>query len=412
MGSSEAIAAVACFWLLVAAGICAAATPYIGQIPPGFEASQMEWVDHNGRFLLSNNSAFALSFYTAVDVKTFVLVVIHVNSSKVVWTANRGKLISDSDKFVFGNDGNVHLQTESGLAWSTDTAGKKAKAMVLQNSGNLALIGDDSEGILWQSFSHPTDTLLPGQEFTEGMMLKSFPNPNDLSVYLEIKSGDLVLYGGYKTPQIYWSIRNDSRRTNASVSGKVHSVSLLSNSWNFYDQNKAFLWQFIFSESSNPDDFWAAILGSDGSITFNNLRRGKLVTAESTKIPQNSCSVPEYCEPYNICYFDNRCQCPPPLSSRFRCKPQTLSACSESDKVDLFYVGEKLDYFAIPYVAPVLKTNLDVCKEACRGNCSCNILFFDNSTGKCFMFEDIGNYLRSDPGTNGYVSYMKISIKG
>ncbi|OWM74446.1 hypothetical protein CDL15_Pgr013350 [Punica granatum] len=70
------------------------------------------------------------------------------------------------------------------------------------------------------------------------MMLKSFPNRNNLSGYLEIKSGDLLLYGGYKTSQIYWSITSDSRRTNASVSGKVHSVSLASNSWNFSDRKQ------------------------------------------------------------------------------------------------------------------------------------------------------------------------------
>lgn len=408
MGLSVAFTSVS-FWVLLVAGVCAAGSPYIGQIPPGFEASQIEWVDHNGRFLLSNNSAFALGFYTGVDVTTFVLVVIHINSSKVVWTANRSKLISSSGKFIFGDDGNVYLQTATGLAWSTETAGKKAKAMILQDSGNLVLIGDDNGAILWQSFGHPTDTLLPGQELTEGMRLKSFPNRNNLSLYLEIRLGDLVLYAGYQTPQIYWSIAGETRRTNASVTGKVHSVSLASNSWNFYDQNKALLWQFIFSESSSPDDFWAAILGSDGSITFNNLHRGKSVTAEATKIPQNSCGVPEYCDPYYVCYFENWCQCPPPLSSRFGCKPQSLSACSHSaNQMDLFYVGEKLDYFAIPYVAPVLKNNVNACIEACRDNCSCNVLFFDNSSRNCFLFDEIGSYQRSDPGANGYVSYMKI----
>lgn len=408
MGLSVGVTS-ACFWVLLVAEICSAGSPHIGQIPSGFEASQMEYVDHNGRFLRSNNSAFALGFYTGVDVKTFVLVVIHINSSKVVWTANRGKLVSNSDKFIFGNDGNVYLQTTTGLAWSTDTAGKKARTMILQDSGNLVLIGDGSGGILWQSFGHPTDTLLHGQEFTEGMRLKSFPNHNNLSLYLEIKSGDLVLYAGYQMPQIYWSITSDSRKTNASVTGKVHSVSLASSSWNFYDQNKALLWQFMFSESSNPDDLWAAILGSDGSITFNNLHLGKSVTAEATKIPQNSCGAPEYCDPYYVCYFENWCQCPPSLDAKFGCKLQSLSACSHSnDQMGFFYVGEKLDYFAIPYTAPVLKTNLNSCMEVCRDNCSCNVLFFDNSSGKCFLFDEIGNYQRSDQGTHGYVSYMKI----
>ncbi|KAM1314224.1 hypothetical protein ACFX2F_018137 [Malus domestica] len=84
--------------------------------------------------------------------------------------------------------------------------------MELQDSGNLVLLGDKGS-ILWQSFSHPTDTLLPGQEFLQGMQLKSFRNSDNVFHYLEIQSGDLVLYTGYEPPQIYWSLAVGSRRS-------------------------------------------------------------------------------------------------------------------------------------------------------------------------------------------------------
>ncbi|PKI72673.1 hypothetical protein CRG98_006924 [Punica granatum] len=258
----------------------------------------MDWANQGGRFLVSNNSAFALGFATAqVDASSSVLIVTHVNSSTNAWTANRGRLISNSAKFVFNASGDVYLEDKSSMVWRTNTKGKKATRMMLQDSGNLVLIGDEDK-VLWQSFSHPTDTLLPGQEFKEGMRLRSFPNSNNLSLYLEIKSGDLVLYAGFQTPQTYWSIKNDVRRTNKNITGQVHSVSLLSNSWNFYDQSESLLWQFIFSASSSPGDFWAAILGQDGSITFNNLH-GNGSPANSVRIPQHTCEVPEYCNPYS-----------------------------------------------------------------------------------------------------------------
>ncbi|XP_031388798.1 G-type lectin S-receptor-like serine/threonine-protein kinase SD2-5 [Punica granatum] len=400
-----------CFCLISLLGICAARPPYIGHISPGFVTSQMDWANQGGRFLVSNNSAFALGFATAqVDASSSVLIVTHVNSSTNAWTANRGRLISNSAKFVFNASGDVYLEDKSSMVWRTNTKGKKATRMMLQDSGNLVLIGDEDK-VLWQSFSHPTDTLLPGQEFKEGMRLRSFPNSNNLSLYLEIKSGDLVLYAGFQTPQTYWSIKNDVRRTNKNITGQVHSVSLLSNSWNFYDQSESLLWQFIFSASSSPGDFWAAILGQDGSITFNNLH-GNGSPANSVRIPQHTCEVPEYCNPYSMCYFGGRCQCLPTLISQPGCRPPPPSSCSQSnDRVDLLSVGEKLDYFALPYSTPTLKSNLNACTAACRSNCSCNVLFYERSSGNCFLFDEIGGYRSPIPRSAGFVSYVKI-IRG
>ena len=388
--------------------ICIASTQQFGRIYPGFRASQMEYIDSKGIFLISNNSKFALGFYTSVDVTLFLLVVIHMPSSKVVWTANRGLLVQNTANFVFGEDGNVYLEHGNGVVWSTNTTGKTATAIEMGDTGNLVLLGA-SGSILWQSFIHPTDTLLPGQEFLYGMQLKSFPNSNNLSHYLEFRSGDLVLSAGFEKPQIYWSITNDRRKTNNSVIGKVHSVTLVSNFLNFYDQNKILLWQFVISNSPGWNPFWAAVLGSNGLISFYNLQKGKPVTAEAIKIPQSSCSAPEPCGPYYVCYFDNRCQCPSLLSSHSNCKPQINSNCNNSrSSVQLLYVGERLNYFALDFVTPSLKSNLDACKEACLGNCSCLSLFFENSSGSCFLFDQIGSLQRSNVGSAGYFLYIKV----
>ncbi|XP_065867308.1 G-type lectin S-receptor-like serine/threonine-protein kinase SD2-5 isoform X2 [Euphorbia lathyris] len=370
----------------------------------------MDWIDKKGIFLVSKNSTFGFGFFTALDPQYFLLVVVHIKSAKAVWTANRGLLISDSDQFVFEKTGNVYLQRGDSVAWSTNTGGQAVDSMELMESGNLMLRGANSS-ILWQSFSHPTDTLLPGQEFVDGMRLKSFPNKNNLNNYLQIKSADLVLYAGYTTPQIYWSLANDTRKTNSSVHAKVHSLVLVSNSWNVYDQNRLLLWQFIFSENSDPNATWAVILGSDGAIGFYNLDRGTSVVPEVNKIPDNPCSVPEPCDRYYACYFDNWCQCPnQQLMSRYDCKPPVASTCNSSKtSVELLLVGEKLNYFALGFVTPSLRSNLSACKDACRGNCSCIVLFFEESSGRCFLFDQMGSFTRSQDGSSGYVSYMKVS---
>ncbi|KAB1218702.1 G-type lectin S-receptor-like serine/threonine-protein kinase SD2-5 [Morella rubra] len=403
---------ILCICLILGLQTCVAIPQKIGLIGPGFKVSPMDLFEYNGIFLVSNNSVFGCGFRPQVVNTAFALDIIYMKSPTVIWTANAGSLIATSDHFAFDNDGNVYLETQNGLVWSTNTAGEGATAMELQDSGNLVLFGERGR-ILWQSFSHPTDTLLLGQDFLEGMQLKSGPNRNSLSQYLEIKSGNLVLYAGYETPQIYWSIADDSRKTRNNVSGMVHSASLESNSWNFYDQKRALLWQFIFSDNGGANPLWAAVLGSDGSISFYNLQMGDFVTAEAVVIPQDFCSIPEPCDPYYICSMGNQCRCPSSLNSYPNCNPELNSTCnSPTSSVGLSYVGENLDYFALGFSTPNLQSDLQACQKACLGNCSCLALFSDNISRSCFLFEQIGSLRTAEAGSAGYVSYVKVLSNG
>ncbi|XP_020228969.1 G-type lectin S-receptor-like serine/threonine-protein kinase SD2-5 [Cajanus cajan] len=399
------------FFVLLLFRTCLANDQHIRQIYPGFSASRPDWRDHNGLFLLSNSSVFALGFLTALDVSLFVLVVIHLSSNKVVWTANRGLLVGDSDKFVFDHSGNAYLEGGNGVVWATNTTGQKVKAMELLDSGNLVLLGENGTTI-WQSFSHPTDTLLPGQAFVEGMSLKSFHNSMNLCHYLSYMKGDLVLYAGFETPQVYWSLSEEVYRNRSSKNNtaKVHSLSLVNNSWCFYDMNGGLLWKTVFSEHSDSKSLWSATLDPNGAISFYDLNKGRSHNPEAVKVPQDPCGIPEPCDPYYVCFFENWCVCPGPLKP-FNCKPPNITTCSKSS-TELVFVGEELDYFALKYTAPVSKSNLNSCKEACLGNCSCLVLFFENSTGRCFHFHETGSFQRSRGGTGGYVSFMKISIDG
>ncbi|KAE9600525.1 putative protein kinase RLK-Pelle-SD-2b family [Lupinus albus] len=261
-------------YVLLLLEICMANDQHIHQIYPGFAASRLDWNDHGGFFLLSNSSAFAFGFFGTLDVSLFVLVVIHLSSYKVVWTANRALLVRNSDKFVFDHSGNAYLESGKGVVWATNTTGQKVRAMELEDSGNLVLLGENRKS-LWQSFDHPTDTLLPGQAFVEGMRLKSFPNRNNLFHYLGYISGDLVLYAGFDPPQQYWSLSEVAQKND---SGKFHLASLVSNSWNFYDKSGTLIWKSVFSDHSDPKSLWVAILDPNGAISFYDLNKVGLIT--------------------------------------------------------------------------------------------------------------------------------------
>ncbi|KAK7402336.1 hypothetical protein VNO78_14530 [Psophocarpus tetragonolobus] len=400
------------FYVLLLFSTCLAKDQlqHISQIYPGFSASQPDWSKHNGFFLLSNSSAFAFGFFTTLEVSSFVLVVMHLSSYKVVWTANRGLLVGTSDKFVFEPSGNAYLERGNAVVWATNTRGQKVKSMELLDSGNLVLIGENGTAI-WQSFTHPTDTLLPGQVFVEGMTLKSFHNSLNLYNYLSYQAGDLLLSAGYEPPQVYWSLLGEVQRSSKNNSGKVHSASLVSNSLNFYDINRALLWKVVFSDLSDPKSLWAATLEPNGAINFYDLNKGRSPNAEAVKVPQDPCGTPQPCDPYYVCFNENWCICPKLLRSRFNCKPPNITTCSRSS-TELLYVGEELDYFALKYTAPVSKSTLNACRDSCLGNCSCLVLFFENSTGRCFHFDQTGSFQRYRRGTgdSSYVSFMKISI--
>ncbi|XVF74737.1 hypothetical protein PTKIN_Ptkin13bG0135900 [Pterospermum kingtungense] len=387
--------------LLFAFKICIALNQHVGQIYPGFHASRTQWGEHDGRFLLSKNKSFGFGFYTDVDAQHYILVILHLQTSKIVWTANRGLLVSKSDKFVFDNNGNVYLERGDSFAWATNTTGEGATSLELLESGNLVLHGDDGR-TLWQSFSHPTDTLLSGQDFVEGMSLKSFPR-KDKSDFLEFKSEDLVLYTKFQTPQTYWSLLDEIQKTSKNFTGKFHSATLVSNSWNFYDHSKVLLWQFNFSQNSDVNVTWAAKLGSDGVIVFSNLHLGSILIAEAIKIPQNPCIVPQTCPPYMVCYIDAVCNC---LLPQKNCQLSKASNCNSSE---LLYVGQSLDYSALHFIKPYMNSSIDSCKKACLRNCSCNALFFESSSGNCFLFDTIGSLKRAKLGSSGFVSYVKVA---
>lgn len=404
------------FFLLIQANIGIVKSQKIDQINPGFRASASEFNHTNGVFLLSKSSIFALGFYAGVNDNTFSLGITHIFSSRVIWTANRDFLVNGSAFFVFNETGNVYLDVSDknqNPIWSTETARDGVVSMQLLDSGNLVLKSKNGS-FVWQSFHFPIDTLLPGQVFWEGLKLKSYPNFNDLSNFLEFKHGDLVLSAGYQNPQIYWALSNDSRkiqRATAGGSGYVLFAILESNYWNFYGKKGELLWGFKFFWQSNWNDRWVAILNTDGSISFHNLENGKLAEPEPIRIPAETCGVPEPCDPLFICYFDNRCQCPSTnLHEKFNCKLPSIPCNDSSNSTELLYLGENLDYFALRFSTPSFNSDLSSCKTACSRNCSCNVMFYEPVSRNCFFFDEIGSLQRSEGSSRGYISYMKTKL--
>ncbi|CAH1451905.1 unnamed protein product [Lactuca virosa] len=382
---------------------CISSVRQNGKVNPGFEATQMKYIDNNGLFLISNSSIFGFGFNPNSDVTSFTLVIIHMTSSTIIWSANRDSPVGNSDKFLFDDDGNAYLQNNGRVVWSTNTANNGVSAMELRDSGNLVLVKNDG-GVVWESFSHPTNTLMSNQDFMKGMKLVSNLN-NNLSFSLQIENKDLILSAEFKNSQPYWSMGKDKRRIINKSGGDANSATIEANSWRIYDENGIFLSQFVFADDSDANDTWIAVLEDDGFVKFHNLQ--SQITA-NPKIPGDSCSRPLACPPYLVCHDGNTCQCPSGLA-QVNCKPEIDSSCNKSRiSSTLVNAGENLSYFAIGFVSPDSKTDLDGCKSSCLNNCTCVALFFDNNNGNCYMFDQIGSFEDAKNGAN-IESYVRVS---
>ncbi|KAL4311609.1 hypothetical protein GQ457_01G043840 [Hibiscus cannabinus] len=88
------------------------------------------------------------------------------------WLANRDDPIADDSGVLIVDDTGLKINRTGGnpiqlfsLQSTSITINSSDMRLVLHNSGNLVLQGTDTENgenvVLWQSFDHPTDTLLP-----------------------------------------------------------------------------------------------------------------------------------------------------------------------------------------------------------------------------------------------------------
>ncbi|RCV21520.1 hypothetical protein SETIT_4G145900v2 [Setaria italica] len=381
------------------------------QVLPPFSGSEMDYIDNNGIFLLSNGSVFGFGFVTnsVSDTMSYLLAVVHLATTSIVWSANANSPVSHSDNFVFDKDGNAYLQSGGSTIWTANISGKGATSMQLLDSGNLIVFGKDSSSPLWQSFSHPTDTLLSGQSFIEGMTLVSHSNTQNMTYTLQIKSGDMMLYAGLQMPQPYWSALKDNRMIVDKNDNNIYSANLSSSSWSFYDQSGLLQSQLVIVQQGAANTTLAAVLGNDGLITFYMLQSVSSRSTLPTTVPQDSCDMPAHCKPYTICNSGTGCQCPSALSSYANCNPGIKSPCNSKDKFQLAQLDSGVGYVGTSFTSPVPKTNLTGCKNACMGNCSCIAIFFDQMSGNCFHFDQIGSLQQKDGGKSSFASFIKVS---
>jgi len=127
---------------------------------------------------------------------------------RIVWTANRYRPVKENASVQFNKDGNLVLRDFDGsLVWSTTTSGSSVVGMNLAETGNLILFNVMGKTV-WESFAHPTNTLLIGQSLWQGKRLSSsFSETNSTQegqFYLTLLDNGLYAFIDEDPPQFYY----------------------------------------------------------------------------------------------------------------------------------------------------------------------------------------------------------------
>lgn len=178
------------------------------------------------------------------------------------------------------------------LVWSTPTLNSRVGALQLLDSGNLILV-DDFNKTLWQSFDHPTDTVVAGQRFPVGKSLTAATSDADYS------EGDytfkLTFVDGLLQWQnlTYFTLLMDTR----SIQNSNPPITyLLVNGSGFYvfgDPVSKLAIQVLITPAVTDSAYRILKVTKDGRLVVNRYVNKAWVTDFMT--PSDSCGPPFQC---------------------------------------------------------------------------------------------------------------------
>ncbi|OWM80664.1 hypothetical protein CDL15_Pgr006694 [Punica granatum] len=268
----------------------------------------------------------------------------------IVWMANRDEPVNGKhSKLILDKHGNLFL-SDAGhrVVWSTDIASSSSATYVglhLLDSGNLILRSSGprprDDTVMWQSFDHPTNTLLPEQKFTRFTKLVSSRSSGNISsgyynFYFDNDNVLRLLYSGPEVSSVYWPdpavLPWESGRTTYNDS----RVALLDPLGNFTSSDD---WKFLASDYGEKLHR-RLTLDVVGNVRLYSLL-GSGAWAVSWQAIDTPCQVHGICGPNAICRYNassgRSCYCAPGYERKNLsdwsqgCKPKFESFCKLPD---------------------------------------------------------------------------------
>lgn len=358
----------------------------------------------------------------------------------------------------FDTSGNLVLIDGQATAWSSNTSRSGVETAVMSDNGNFILY-DAERNISWQSFSHPSDTLLPGQPLTVSQELTSSKSPySHAGGYYALKmlqqTTSLSLALTYNLPESsnsapesysnysYWEGPEISNVTGEVVAvldeaGSLGIVYGSSADGAVYvyknDNDSGGIYSAVNKSNTSPIVPRRLILESNGNIRLyrwdNDVNGSRQWVAEWAAV-SNPCDISGICG-NGICNLDRKktnasCTCLPETTTDSEdsnncygnpvvigeCKPHRENSTSEykieSVQQTNYYFSDSsviANYSDIPTVTK--------CGDACLSDCNCvaSVYGLDEEKAYCWILKSLefGGY--EDPGSTMFLK-VDINSKG
>ncbi|XP_028555141.1 receptor-like serine/threonine-protein kinase SD1-8 [Dendrobium catenatum] len=346
-----------------------------------------------GETLISAQGTFELGFFNvAAPSSSYLGIWYHkIPIRKIVWVANRKSPITAQNATLsLTTNGNILITAGDVLGggirtfWSTNTSSTKIPSLKLVDSGNLVLTDGGSNAIIWESFSDPSDTFLPGMELGLDLRrhlerkLTSWKSPDD-------PSPGGYTYGVRRTGSSELVLKNGSNIefrtglwTGVSWSGIPQMISDAHFIYTFVVQPDQIFYKY---ESINKSVMSFITVDPSGHIQRLVWLDGQW--RQYCTLQLNNCDRYGTCGVFGICnvyYSEGVCKCLQGFEPRTMvdwtlmdysggCKRRTALACSGGGDGFVKVSGVKSPDTENVTVAAGL--GLEGCRALCLRNCSC-----------------------------------------
>ncbi|XP_061357604.1 G-type lectin S-receptor-like serine/threonine-protein kinase At1g67520 [Gastrolobium bilobum] len=340
--------------------------------------------------LCSENGKYCMIFNQLTPDQNFAYLRIYAqgNEDWLVWVANRDQPVDqDSAVLLLDHYGVLKIESKDGdpiILYSSPQPVNNTMATLL-NTGNFVLQQLHPNGtktVLWQSFDHPTDTLIPGMKL--GVNLKTghnwslvswftdnIPSSGPFRLEWEPRRRELIIRRG---AQVYWTSKELGNNRFEHISGE-------------------FQYDIVSNEN---EEYFTLTTGNEEHTIWTLLGTGQLMNRKGNDIARA-----DKCYGYND---DGGCQ-----------KWEKIPTCRDpGDEFDI-KVGfpPSTNNNITSYQANSSYGPSD-CQAFCWSNCSCVgfSALYDNGTGCILWNSMVGISVASSGGQKFYVKVNNTHRKG
>ncbi|PON76273.1 S-receptor-like serine/threonine-protein kinase [Parasponia andersonii] len=351
-------------------------------------------------FWLSNSGQFAFGFYKQDRGFAIGIWFEKIEGKTVVWTANRDAQPLPGDvTLLLNGDGRLVLKSKQGLQIPIVNSQPAASASML-DSGTFVLYSSDSK-IIWQSFEHPTDTILSEQYLAAGKELISGASETnhssgrfrlimqtDGNLVQHPRISNLLPYHGYWNTQtnmigeqtVALKLDPDGHLYLLNSTGSNIIKDIYVAGWKHLSENVTYRLTIdvdgilrLYSHSLAQNSSW----NIEWSATNNNCA------------PTGLCGLNAYCV---LKDEEANCSCLPGFD--FIDQRQKSLGCRKKSSIDYCRIDNKTTISLVEFdgVAwennsySIVTLNKIACKEDCLKDCKCEIALFKDQQCNKLMF--------------------------